>query len=432
MIDRVNELIEQEVPRAIQKAQGRTLSEQEKNEITEKVSAQLAEDEDLGVVFEENQIPLDAWMLHQTEQIYVAAKEKYIPIPRIKVTDSRMEEHVFVDFEPDLEPFNHVPVSNDVIIQSLTDMEDRNRVKGDAIDFEGYNPKKVILAELRKKPEIDYEKCSTLLFKLISAVCDHYEARYGANGMRNIVMMYKRDIAGKLYDQMMQHFYCENGFLQEEIVSVSGYNMEPQYTWTEKVGPYEPFTKKNQSVLFTGIKRGVFSTAKFDSDEGELTLALVLDRDPDVLNWLRPHPMQFNITYNRNRRYEPDFVVETESIIYLVEVKEKNPRRSDILSYGFHQQLMVYIVEEAFDVDIYDIVIFPASFSCSSDRIQRRFVWSVTVGFLMEQRIKYRLNIQRCCHLGNSILYCWDSQNSDPSVFLWNFHSHDRLRKAAP
>ena len=321
VIDRGHELVEQKIVHAIQKKPGHTLTKEDKKEIVEDVAAALSESEDLGVVFQENKMPLTGWLLHQTEKTYVAAKAKYIPIPRIKVTDGGVEEYVFLDFELDLKPFNHVPVGNDMILQSLTDMEDRDRVKGNAIDFEGYSPKKVILAELRKKPEIDYEKCSPLLFKLISAVCDHYEARFGGNGMRNIVMMYKRDIADKLYTQMMQHFYCENGFLQEEVVGVSDYNKQQEYTSTEQVGLYEPFTGKIQSVLFTGIKKGVFSTAKFDSREGELTLAQVLERDPDVLNWLRPHPQEFNISYNRSRRYEPDFVVETEEIIYLVEVK---------------------------------------------------------------------------------------------------------------
>ena len=36
--------------------------------------------------------------------------------------------------------------------------------------------------------------------------------------MQNIVMMYKRDIGNKIYKQMLQHFYCENGFLQEEVI----------------------------------------------------------------------------------------------------------------------------------------------------------------------------------------------------------------------
>lgn len=228
---------------------------------------------------------------------------------------------MFLDFELDLSELRHAPIKNEILIQNLEDMSDRQRIKGDAIDFEGYNPKKVILAELRKKPEIDYEKCSSLLFKLITQLCDHYAAQYSENGMRNIVMMYKRDIANKLYAQMMQHFYCTNGFLQEEVVGTRDYNLEHQYSWTEKVGLYEPFTGDIRSVLFTGIKKGVFREAKFDSKDGELTLARVLETDPDVLNWLRPHPQEFNITYNHGHSYEPDFVVETEDIIYLVEVK---------------------------------------------------------------------------------------------------------------
>ena len=64
----------------------------------------------------------------------------------------------------------------------------------------------------------------------------------------------------------------------------------------------------------------MFDRAKFDSHP-ELLLARVLEYDTDVQNWLRPAPQEFNITYNHGHGYEPDFVVETESVIYLVEVK---------------------------------------------------------------------------------------------------------------
>ncbi len=62
-------------------------------------------------------------------------------------------------------------------------------------------------------------------------------------------------------------------------------------------------------------------SAKFDSYQGELTLARLIENDRDVQNWLRPAPSEFNITYSGGRRYEPDFVIETERIIYLTEVK---------------------------------------------------------------------------------------------------------------
>lgn len=320
VISRAQTLIRQEVSRSIQTEPEHTVTPQTAQKIVDTVAAQLSVDKDLGVTFHENEMPLAAWMLYQTEQTHIAAKAKFIPIPRIKITDAGVEEYVFVDFDLDVSAFNHVPIRNELLIQNLEDMADRQRIKGDAIDFEGYNPKKVILDELRKKPEIDYEKCSALLFKMISRLCDHYTANHGENGMRNIVMMYKRDIANKLYAQMMQHFYCKNGFLQEEVVGTREYNLQQTYSWREKVGLFESFTEDIRNVLFTGIQKGVFSEAKFHSKDGELTLARVMETDSDVINWLRPHPREFNITYNHGHAYEPDFVVETEDIIYLVEV----------------------------------------------------------------------------------------------------------------
>ena len=321
VIDKAEEMIQREVSRTIQTAPEHTVTPQAAKKIAEAVAAQISEDKDLGVVFRENEMPLAAWLLYKTEQTHLAAKAKFIPIPRIKITDAGVEEYVFLDFDLDLSAFTHVPIRNELLFQNLEDMNDRQRIKGDAIDFEGYNPKKVILEELRKKPEIDYEKCSALLFKLITQLCEHYAIQHGENGMRNIVMMYKRDIGNKIYTQMLQHFYCKNGFLQEEVIGTRAYNLEQSYSYKEKVGLYEPFTEDIRSVLFTGIKKGVFSSAKFDSKDGELTLARVLETDPDVQNWLRPHPQEFNITYNHGHTYEPDFVVETEHIIYLVEVK---------------------------------------------------------------------------------------------------------------
>ena len=188
VISKADTLIREAVTQTIQSTPEHTVTPQAAKKIAETVAAQLSEDKDLGDVFRENEMPLTAWMLHQTEQTHIAAKAKFIPIPRIKITDAGVEEYVFLDFDLDLADFRHAPIRNEILLQNLEDMSDRERIKGDAIDFEGYNPKKVILAELRKKPEIDYEKCSALLFKLITQLCDHYSSQYGENGMRNIVM----------------------------------------------------------------------------------------------------------------------------------------------------------------------------------------------------------------------------------------------------
>ena len=102
---------------------------------------------------------------------------------------------------------------------------------------------------------------------------DQFESTHGINGMQNIVMMYRRDIAGKIYDQMMKHFYCENGFLREEVVDVKRSNLRQSLGFKQRVGLYDEFEGDIHSVLFEAIKRGVFAEAKFDSKEGELTLA---------------------------------------------------------------------------------------------------------------------------------------------------------------
>lgn len=314
------EIIKTEVCHHIQHTPGHTVTPDQAQQIVETVKQKVTEDKDWGEVFKENEMPLATWMLYQTEETHRAAQAKFIPIPRIKVTDAGVEEYVFLDFDLDMAEFTHVPIQNELLVQNLEDIQDRQRIKGESIDFEGYNPKKVILEQLRKKPEIDYEKCSALLFKLITQVCDHYADCYGINGMQNIIMMHKRDIGNKIYKQMLQHFYCENGFLQEEVVGTRDYNLVQHYSYVERVGLFSAYTEKIQSVLFDGIQKGVFDRAKFDSYP-ELLLARVLEYDTDVQNWLRPAPQEFNITYNHGHSYEPDFVVETEGTIYLVEVK---------------------------------------------------------------------------------------------------------------
>ena len=321
-IDTAVRLVNEEVEKLVQITRNSEISKEQKVEIVNKVASKIRKDQDLSQVFEENKNPLSYWLNNQVEETHKSAKEKFIPIPKLKITDNGVEEYGFTDFNLDLSDFKHAPINNDLLIQNLEDLSDRRVIKGDAIDFDGYHPEKVILEILRTKPEIDYEKCSELLFKLISQVLNYYEEKYNNNLMQNIVMMNKRDIAHKIYSQMMldEHFYCENGFIQYSILGERESNLRQTYTWNERVNLYKSYKGNIKSVLFDGIKKGVFTSAKFDSLP-ELVLARLLEQDKDVINWLRPAQNEFNITYNRGRHYVPDFVVETDKEIYLIEVK---------------------------------------------------------------------------------------------------------------
>lgn len=74
------------------------------------------------------------------------------------------------------------------------------------------------------------------------------------------------------------------------------------------------------SVLFYGSKKSPYEFHKFNP---ERRFAALIDSDnmPGVIRWLRPAAGQFDIEYDRRRRYEPAFVVECTDCKLIVEVK---------------------------------------------------------------------------------------------------------------
>lgn len=98
LIEKTAELIKQAVVSHIQTTPEHTVTPAQAQKIVAEVREKVSEDKDLGEIFKENEMPLTAWMLHQTEETHRTAQSKFIPIPRIKITDAGVEEYVFVDF----------------------------------------------------------------------------------------------------------------------------------------------------------------------------------------------------------------------------------------------------------------------------------------------------------------------------------------------
>ena len=297
-----------------------SFSSVQKTEITQTIKRELSSDKDLSTIYTENADPLASWISETVSDYCETLSSKYIPIPHITVTDSGLPEYHFADFDLDLEPFNHTVTGEDILIQNLEDQGDRLHIKGSAIDFDTYNPLAEIMNCLCEKSEIDYRRSAALLQKLVTQVCSHYRNKYSENGMRNIVMMNKKDIADKIHSQLMQHFYCEESFLEEKVSLIQPYNLEQAYNYSTASRFFDSYDKDIQSVVFTGIKKGVFEEAKFDS-KPELILARIMEQDQTVQKWLRPAKKEFDLQYNGGKHYEPDFVAETSSCIYLIEVK---------------------------------------------------------------------------------------------------------------
>jgi type III restriction enzyme len=85
--------------------------------------------------------------------------------------------------------------------------------------------------------------------------------------------------------------------------------------------------------VFRGFERACHFEYKFDS-KTEKDFAYILEIDRDVVKWMRPAPNQFRIYWDNNsKQYYPDFVVETEECMYLVETKARDQLNTpDVLS----------------------------------------------------------------------------------------------------
>lgn len=297
---------------------------EQKNKIVNNVVKEIQDNRDLLEIYNENEDSIFRFIEEKVEIVYKKTIEKYIPIPKIKITDNGVDDCCFVDFELETSVFRHIPVESSVIIQNLENLSDRKYIGGTSINFSDYVPTRELLSELCKHPEIDYERYSELIQKLIRTVIAHYEDMYGTEGMKNVVMMNKKDIAKKIYEQMMQHFYIGSGLILEEVIGVCNSNLTPTYSYKDEISLYDDFEAKDiGSILFHDIKYGIHDKAKFDS-KPERNFAVLLEHEGNagnVIQWLRPAPREFDITYNKGKHYEPDFVVETKDIIYLVEIK---------------------------------------------------------------------------------------------------------------
>jgi len=89
-------------------------------------------------------------------------------------------------------------------------------------------------------------------------------------------------------------------------------------------------TGRIKQMLFGGFSRCLYPLQKFDSDT-ERRFSVILERD--ALKWFKPAKGQFQIYYKlgtEQPEYIPDFVVETDTTIYMVETKA----RTDVNTQG--------------------------------------------------------------------------------------------------
>lgn len=285
---------------------------------------------DFGVRFKDNtdaQRLFDNLVNHYMDNTLDELEAKTMFIPKIKTEDFGEEEYIIKDFDLDMSNMKYVPLKNDIIYKNLIDYNEQSIKRvDDGFEIESFKPEKKLVDHIRDISEIDYEKCSTIIQKIVMQFLNHYRDKYDEDEVRNIVLGYLKDIINNFKTQLLQNLAVKYDGIVEtisEIETVIYGDALDRHADTEIKNIHEPSGDKNiKSLIYDGAKKSVKTPFKFDS-EPERKFAIVCEDSEDVIQWLRPAAKQFNITYNRGKRYQPDFVVEDKDTYYLVEVKSR-------------------------------------------------------------------------------------------------------------
>ncbi|TEB17512.1 Type III restriction enzyme, res subunit [Pelotomaculum sp. FP] len=256
-----------------------------------------------------------------------ALTENVIPIPQAVVQPFTEVKHGFYDFELDTRNMNWHP-SDDTLIG--TELQEGGETfeyhTGFALFPKTDTVENEIVRHIIVHDNVDYSSCADLIYSLIADAKRHFLSYLNPEETEKVMRDRQRSLAEIIYAQMNEHFYKEETsyrasgmrpFTRIETGFGGKFKSDDLYDLRANLSPSEVKTK-----IFKGFKKACHTLYKFDSNT-ERIFAIVLENDGAVLKWMRPSAKQFNIYYGPGgiSRYEPDFVVETSDVIYMVETK---------------------------------------------------------------------------------------------------------------
>ncbi len=255
--------------------------------------------------------------------------ENTIAIPRMTIQKEIFQaEYNWFDLDTTI-GFDLPTLKNEIIRISVGAGEKEVDVIQVEVGRKFDKPINVIVNALIDYDDIDYDQNSELLYHLsqqsIDAITYHLKDK---DDLPKVVYEYRKSIASIIYNQMKRHFVMKStgyqkpvvlpfvGIIDQHIKEVEGYG---HIDYRNVVLPAHI-----RKFIYDGYMKSYYTEYKFDS-KTEHDFSFALENDGKVFKWLRPAKEQFNIYWsNGSRRYEPDFIVETEHCIYMVETKAAN------------------------------------------------------------------------------------------------------------
>jgi type III restriction enzyme len=254
--------------------------------------------------------------------------QQTIDIPRILVVPTGEIRSGFKPFTLQLDSLQYPPMSEELWIQYLRTNQLEVVTVGSG-GFEEVRLEDYVVRGLVDFDDVSYEQHADFLYGLASQTVKHLLKYLSETEARRVLQCYQRPIAQFIHAQMQEHYWEEAG--GHEVKIRKGFSELKQSAYTASASEpildfrQAPSDKSNMGkYLFGGFQRCLYPVQKFQSDS-ERRMAIILDRD--ALKWFKPAKGQFQIYYksgSEQPEYQPDFVAETESAIYMLEPKARN------------------------------------------------------------------------------------------------------------
>ncbi|MDR2266619.1 MAG: DEAD/DEAH box helicase family protein [Christensenellaceae bacterium] len=254
-------------------------------------------------------------------------KQFTIDIPAISIVATRTGSVEIKDF--DIDPsgmYWFASPADEIVLENLKSGENKQIQSLDEYTLpEGHTQLTYIInAILNVNDLVDYAQNEGLLIKLATQFLEWANKKYATNKINGVLVANIKDIAKELSNEINLHLKVIPS--KHEVVLVNTANVIQTETYTKKKG--EEIKQYTDYVPTCALKKTVFdffakcctNLCKFSSDP-ERIFSIILEKDPTVQKWLRPTISQLSITYGNGERYQPDFIVETDTAIYIIEIK---------------------------------------------------------------------------------------------------------------
>jgi len=283
----------------------------------------------IGIEGVHTEIPSDEELTALVDQTVEQFSEKTIDIPRIVVLPTDASNSGYRDFDLDVSGINLQPVETNILIQHLQSNK-RDQLATSTVATVEAQLENYIVRGLIDFNDINYDKQADLLYKLSGQLVAHLHSYLPDEAaVLNVLQYHEKQLAELVHTQMQDHYYEDPTSFAVEV-SKGFHTLSAQnfaIPTNEGIRNFrETITDRGniRNMLFGGFARCVFPYQKFDSDS-ERRFAILLENEADPkLKWLKPSRKEFQIYYDRDKAYEPDFVIETATVKYISE-----PKRAD-------------------------------------------------------------------------------------------------------